>query len=194
MQIDKNFHSKRNCVRLIQDNEHIYVEKKFFNLMDYRTECEWYMMLRKRGFYIPKLLNSNTDTLTLQMEYIQGITLLEHLEILEAMNDQEGAILWMSRLFENFKRLNQQVGCYYSDVNLRNFLVLGDRLYLLDFEAIRSGKELPIAKTLAFYLLYRPMKTSFKQEVVKMCLCNNMQGHIEPKVWEWVEHIEQRRL
>ncbi len=107
---------------------------------------------KKGGFYIPKLLNSNTDTLTLQMEYIQGITLLEHLEILEAMNDQEGAILWMSRLFENFKRLNQQVGCYYSDVNLRNFLVLGDRLYLLDFEAIRSGKELPIAKTLAFYL------------------------------------------
>jgi len=198
MIIRKRFNSKRNRVSLIEIDNHLYVEKQFNQRNDFMDECKVYSLLANGEFYLPKFLKKDENNLTIHLEFIQGITLLDYLEKLESQGTVETATEWMMKIFSLFKALSHHARCHYSDVNLRNFIVKGDELFLLDFEAIKEGEFIPIAKTLAYYLLYQPVKTSFKMEVVNQCICqwtgDIKKESLENEVWKWVERIEQRRI
>jgi len=136
-------------------------------------ETEVLTHLYQAGLAVPAIIHAGADHLV--MEYIQGLTLLEWLEIEEkkspditirpeALKLIEKLAHWLKR----FYAITSLDGNNYilGDVNLRNFIA-GDKLYGLDFESRIKGRiEEDLGKLCAFTLTYHPPFTAWKYKLV----------------------------
>ena len=191
----KVFYSKRNHVELVGDR----VVKIFLNKTDFNRETAIYQKLsQSRSINIPKIINYNEDENTITLEYIDGPTVLELLENLENCTQIDQAVqvllstvLWLEQFYKVFEGSNQVMG----DVNLRNFIWFDSMVFGIDFESSGNGDiTLEEAELFARYLLYDPIESDFKLEVIKRVMhYMNVQNGFENQIKTKVESIKLRR-
>lgn len=174
--------SKRNDVFLMANGNEKWICKNFKDKESYHNEKIAYTYINQVGkLNCPKLLDFDDENLTLTIEYIEGITLLDVLEYCEKNNDRKKAVAylkelidWMKKFHEIYTQSNQKWMLF--DVNLRNFIVHDEEIYGIDYELIQEGLQSDdYVKLIAMYLFYDPINSEFKKEV-KKALCQYYDG------------------
>lgn len=165
------FVSKRN--NCYYHAEQQCVIKEFLDRSSYFVEKDMYICLNdKKIDSVPKLISYDDTTLTLHIEYIEGPLLLVMLELCEKNNNVEKAVELLEKVIvwlQNFYTLNIQdkSNIIFGDVNLRNFIVRNNSIVAIDFEKSVEGDSVEeINYLVAMYMLYNPINTIFKQEVL----------------------------
>ncbi len=168
------FKSKRNEV--VYDRVFACVVKRFADHAGYLAEKEVYLQLNRLEETIaPRLLGWNDESCVLHIEYIDGKTVLSHLEEMEKENKLDDAVRLMLECLDFMYRMDDALssfgeGYVQTDVNLRNFIVSSragiKRIYGIDFEDVASGDLTDkTAEVVAMYLMYTPEKSTFKTNV-----------------------------
>jgi tRNA A-37 threonylcarbamoyl transferase component Bud32 len=189
------FYSKKNHVELIND----IVVKTFLSEIDFRRELSVYQQLgQSYCMKIPEIINVDEEKYKITIEYLEGPTVLELLEILEVnfQIDQAVKILlatltWLDAFYLVFEGNDQVMG----DVNLRNFIWFDNMVFGIDFESSCTGNiTFEKVDLLARYLLYDPIESNFKIKVLEKVLLNlNLQDGLESMIENKVEAIKLRR-
>lgn len=201
----KKFNSKRNEVWLIEDKENNeMILKKFSSKKCFRKELEVHYYLLKEGCNVPEIYQIGLDYIV--MEYIPSITLYDY--IMECENQVKSIDM---KVIESFVMLLE--GIYTSDyfkghnmilndTNLRNFLVNGEKVYMVDFEGTNADKDIQtdIAGFIAFFLTYNPCFSQWKLKELKSIIsfldnrynCINY-GSIRVELESWIEFLANRR-
>lgn len=206
MKDKERFNSKRNYV--FYEGSEKAVIKRFSRNEDFQSEKMIYHELKRNGFkYIPKLLFQDLTNKELHLEYLEGPTVLEVLEELEVNNRSEEAVSvliqvidWLDCFYEKVQTLDGfsftgSEGLIMGDVNLRNFLYVNKNIYGLDFERIQKGKYTEEkCELLARYLIYDPIYTVFKNQVVQQVIKHVFQGEELLKKRTEVELLSKKIL
>ena len=159
-------------------------KKKFFVLKDYsdvtRQEKEWLMLeeLKKRGLNVPGVLFKSKEKIIL--EYVNGLTLLEILEIAEKGNIKPPqfdntivyhAFILLFRWLTDFYRFSHEITgkcTIFGDINFKNFIFSGHKIYGIDLENCRFGfKEEDGGRIIAYLMTYLPAFTDWKMKLAQ---------------------------
>lgn len=189
------FYSKRNDVFL----SHGIVFKTFNHEADFRKELSVYeKLMASKSPLVPSIIEVTAPKRQLVIEYVEGITVLEQLELLEVNGDVTMAVQvlmavlsWLEAFYQVFFDTNQIMG----DVNLRNFIWHKGSVYGIDFEkSVQGDSYVEKAELLARYVLYDPIESGFKKQVFKLVTDNlgEKEGFKE-LIREKVEAIKDRR-
>ncbi|MDY0236281.1 MAG: RIO1 family regulatory kinase/ATPase [Gudongella sp.] len=195
--------SKKNKVYRIVEVDNTYILKTLRDTKSYDKELEVLKLLNDKGLLVPKILNVNKYSITL--EDLGEVTLLSIYEKLENNNDKnyqhiiESLLSWLDNFYkvaEDYYRRE----CVLSDMNFRNFIVKNNRIYRIDFEEVGFGKkEADVGKLLAFGLTYNPEHTEWKKQFEKAFVVEiqkrglyDMESVIAEKNLE-LERIKERR-
>jgi len=152
--------SKRNKVILRGET----VEKYFENTDNIRIETAVLQKLLTAGVSVPDVLF--IDEYTLKLSFIRGETLPDLLDRYERSSDfselqgiADGIIMWLG----SFYTAMSDEGIIRGDMNGRNFIWDGRRIWGLDFEECKHGeRERDIGQLLAYILRYDPPETKTK--------------------------------
>ena len=173
----QKFYSKRNKVYLVEDTAESagenYVLKIFMGREKQkrkRIEENFLKDLSKSFLHVPELLLTGKDYLL--MEYIKGATLLDILIRYEESGscDDRPFLMAIDFIYDYCRHTLKSMGRSYvlKDINLRNFIYKGDKLYRIDFEDCAPGYiEEDLGKLFAFMLTYDPVFTDWKILMVK---------------------------
>jgi tRNA A-37 threonylcarbamoyl transferase component Bud32 len=130
-------------------------------------ESENLLRLSAGGVFVPRPISLNGSLLT--MEYIEGITLTEAIELGEIGAYSDGMLVkliagWFSSFYAALPE-----GVCRGDVNCRNFILTSDgRLCGVDFEKLPFGRrEADLGRLTAFILTYEPSRTAYKQRLTQ---------------------------
>lgn len=104
-----------------QDDKVHKVIKRFFDLKVYEREVYWLKRLASLNF-VPDLIKHDDDTRTIIMENVGSLMTTNTM----LPNDYE------KQLDEILEKLVEH-NCQHNDLNVQNFLVKDDKLYLIDF-------------------------------------------------------------
>ncbi|GAA0177079.1 hypothetical protein SH2C18_03670 [Clostridium sediminicola] len=175
----KDFHSKRNKVSLVKIKKEKYIYKVHSKENSFNLEKNFYLKLQenKNNFInVPRLISYKDGSKTIFLQYVEGTTLLEELELLEEKNnkkaemDSANLIIALYKWIEDFYKLDfvKKEKFYLNDINFRNFIIKDGEIYGIDFEDItKDRKREDIAEIIAFYLTYDPCFTNFKNSVIE---------------------------
>lgn len=139
-----------------------------------RYEANMLDKLHKKGLAVPRLI-SLEDNLV-KMEYISGITLPDLIDKWEAeapdpaaiSHVAESIILWLADFYAAADTAKTGRG----DINGRNFIFDGQKIWGVDFEEHRRvSRERDIARLIAHILTYRPAHTPLKESLARRILC-----------------------
>jgi len=178
----KKFYSRKNFVYLVKSKKEN--QKKPYVLKVYRgvdkikrkkNEEFFLVNLKKLSFNVPEILSSGKDYLL--MEYLKGSTFLDILVGLEGNKNSADAPFFKALDFINdfykyTSRLKEK-SYILKDMNLRNFIYSGNKIWRIDLEDSSSGCiEEDYGKFLAFILTYDPVFTVWKLSKVTALLDN----------------------
>ena len=172
------FKSKKNEVLLcngIVEKHHALPEAAAF-------EANMLKSLRAKGLAVPRVFSIENNLI--KMEYIEGLTLPDLIDDLENKGHSigdvekiaEAVITWLSEFFIAID--TRRTGKGRGDINGRNFIFDGEKIWGIDFEE-ESLNRLPspaektefdvvekdIARLMAFVLNYDPPNTHLKIEL-----------------------------
>lgn len=166
----ERFFSRRNEVYKIEalcsDNRKIiFVYKCFLNGA---LEREYENLNKLSGIRVPKVIARSKNALCL--EYLNGRTLLEALELLESRDMPfDVCIHSLVDFMECFYKTLP--GYIYEDINFRNFISKPDGVYGIDLEEAGPGKkERDVGRMAAFMLTYEPAHTVYKKIAAQMLI------------------------
>lgn len=189
------FYSKRNDVIL----DHGIVIKTFKRQADFKKEQTVYTKLEASNFQlVPQIVHIDSSKRQLSIEYLEGPTVLEELELLEKSSDVERGVTllvsifnWLDAFYKIFSDEKQIMG----DVNLRNFIWYKGQVYGIDFEKSEPGDMIQEkAEVLARYLLYNPVESDFKIKVTNRVIADLFESDgFEDLIGEKVTAIKERR-
>lgn len=146
--IIKSFISKRNKVQLVEVDGTLMVKKAFEKEKDCKKEIQELNMLA--ALNVPKIIHCTKNCI--YMTYIEGKLLLDLL-----LSSTKKDMPFLARLLAQFLKEYHSVtqNRIIDDLNFRNFIVVEDILYGVDFENTKIGQlEECIAKAVAFVLFY----------------------------------------
>ena len=173
MKIKKRNVSKKNSVFQVEFNKELAILKIFNDKEGYFKEKEYYNIFNSTNLNTPKLLECNDVNNTIKIEYINGKTVLEHMEEYESIGDLNSAYKLLKDVFywlQNFHSLMyiESNNLSFYDLNLRNFILYDDIVYGIDFESINRGNLLSdTGKLIGMYLNYDEKYSDFKKKTVK---------------------------
>lgn len=157
--------SKRNNVLRIVENDSTYILKKFENIESYIREKEILHILKNANVNVPSIIKEEDNSLYL--EDLGGVTFLDWYEESEKQNTLDTNMIyqlcnWLKDFYKAvFDYFNEQVILY--DVNFKNFIICGDKIYGIDFEQTLTGNISEDAGKLSAYALtYAPSMTEWK--------------------------------
>lgn len=101
--------------------------KKINSFDEYQREISCYILL-KNSIYVPKLIDSDIDNLTITLEFV-GTSVWE-LQTQKKKVSIYNPDLQISELIDDLKQAN----ILHLDINPRNLLVNNGQIYLIDFE------------------------------------------------------------
>lgn len=158
------FKSKRNKVLL----RHQRVEKIHTLVENAKFEADRLRYLRAKGLAVPKVITLNGKIII--MEYINATPLPDIIDHWEKAPDlvaqklaMDGVVSWLFKYYEILQ------GESRGDINGRNFLFDGKKIWGVDFE--EQATETPLAdigRLCAFILSYEPAHTPLKKELVEI--------------------------
>ena len=186
IQVLKKYRSKRNNVYKIrvknlieeeiaimqtQDNheglkkDNVFIMKKYDSKNKYLRGVEYKNIktLEDLSMPVPKIIYKTRDSLIL--EYIQGELLVDLVEKQFLGDWIDEFALWMVELH---KIKNKSSSLLKMDVNLRNFIYDGDKVYGLDFESLGYGDPRTDLANICFFILTdRPSFTREKHLIMR---------------------------
>ncbi|SKC49332.1 BUD32 family EKC/KEOPS complex subunit [Maledivibacter halophilus] len=184
--IKEKFKSRKNEVYYISiknkyDRIMPCVLKRYIASKDNKSKETFLLkILRENGLNVPRIYFEGIDYILL--EYISGKTLLE---VITNLENKQGENIDFKKNYEIIcKLLNWLENLYYiskkalgkayvfEDVNFRNFIIKGDKIYGVDFEDChcKGHKERDGGRICAFLLTYNPAFTKWKMEVTKLVI------------------------
>lgn len=189
------FYSKKNHVELIDGK----VVKTFLSESDFKKELSIYQQLgQSYSMKIPEIICFDEEKYTITISYLEGPTVLELLELLEENSQIDQAVqvllatlTWLDTFYLVFDGSYQVMG----DINLRNFIWFENMVFGIDFESSCIGNiASEKAELLARYLLYDPIESDFKIQVLKQVLVHlKVEVGFESMIETKVESIKIRR-
>ncbi|MDR2167805.1 MAG: hypothetical protein LBE35_08170 [Clostridiales bacterium] len=194
----KYFKSKRNIVLLNRG----VVEKYHASVEAAAYEAEMLRKLHKNGLAVPRLISLEENLV--KMEYIAGLTLPDLIDKWEAKPPSsdavnfvaEGLIIWLA----NFYAATGTENCGRGDINGRNFIFDGEKIWGIDFEDhAAESAEADIALLAAYILTYNPTNTPLKQALTARILqqaaeiLNLDPGTLETRHQEEIAKLKTRR-
>lgn len=194
------FKSKRNKVRLYQG----YIEKYHRSSEAAKFEADRLTRLYDAGLAVPRLLSVKDNML--QMEYIPSIPLPDLIGQWETRQNiavQEAVILGIVQWLADYYRVVDINNTKETrgDINGRNFLFDGEKVWGVDFEEqIYGVKEQDIGRLMAFILTYDPPETQVKKTLTEIFLQKAVQELDVNKleVYKWrdseLQDIRRRRV
>lgn len=157
--------SKRNEVFRIVEDDKTYILKKFANNEKYMREKEILGVLKEAGVKVPAIIKAQDDCLFL--EDLGQLSFLDWYEKQENYNIIDTAVLhefcsWLKSFYSVvFDFYNDQLILF--DVNFKNFIIVGKKIYGIDFEQTKTGCiNEDAGKLSAFALTYDPPMTEWK--------------------------------
>ncbi|MGB7606516.1 MAG: RIO1 family regulatory kinase/ATPase [Lutisporaceae bacterium] len=157
------------------------------------------------GLKVPKVISSGS--MEIQMEYIEGQTLLEKLELMEKENAGLELQHTLSEMLADwFLKYYQAVDFNHTsilrgDVNCRNFIVNDLGIWGVDFEEEVTGeREKDIGRLIAYIFTYEPSFTIWKFEfchLLEAVMCQKLSlNRIKLHKYQYIEYEEmsKRRL
>jgi RIO-like serine/threonine protein kinase len=202
----KKFHSKRNNVWLIKDKENNkkMVYKKFSSIKTFRNELDIHYYLFNLGCNVPKIYQIGLDYII--MEYIHSITLCDYILKCENQNKRIDMKIILSfiklleEIYTSGRFKNSKMILH--DTNLRNFLVCGEQVYIIDFEETIAEKNIltDVTGFIAFFITYNPCFSQWKLEELQR-LINFLDRRydkiyyvsIKIELVKWIEFLGKRR-
>ncbi len=159
--MSKKFTSKKNKVYLEKNR----IVKVFLSRDKLDKEVNMYKKLENTSIKTPKLIFKGEDRISL--EYINGDLVLDLFIKAEEENSYEVKYL-LKKLIDTLLEFNKITQEIFYDINLRNFLVFNNDIYIIDFEDTKTGYvEEDLGRFLAFILTYDPVFTKYKLEICK---------------------------
>ncbi|NLZ93601.1 MAG: hypothetical protein GX922_06275 [Firmicutes bacterium] len=149
--------------------------KEYRNRHAMSKEAQIIQALYAEGLAVPKIIAAGDGHLIL--EYLPGKNLLTWFEEQEkeaqqpAINEGITTVLeqlasWLAD-FYNIMHRKYGYSIVLNDVNLRNFIVIEEKIFGLDFEDCCAGtKEEDLGRLCAFILTYDPVFTFWKYQFV----------------------------
>jgi hypothetical protein len=214
---EKLFSRKNNVYKIELDfgnNKSTYILKEYAGRDRYikiKKELFFYDILKESDLKIPGIFFKGDAVLV--MDFISDETLLDYIIKKEDsenskkpacyspgtfINDYE-PVIKACKYMDDFNRfLKSRTGRSFilNDINLRNFLLFGKKLYRVDFEDCREGEiEEDIGKFIAFFLTYGPAFTEWKRSVSVFIkdFCKNSMGVDIARV-DMEIHMEFKRM
>lgn len=185
------FKSKRNTVRL----SHQHVEKIHISAESAKFEADRLTHLYSKGLAVPRVITLNGEVII--MEYIKATPLPDMIDHWEQNPDpaaqklaMESVVVWLFKYYEILE------GESRGDINGRNFLFDGEKLWGVDFE--ERGIDTPlvdIGRLCAFILSYEPAHTQLKKELVEIIIKQSGLDHeqVLQEQEKSLEFLKQRR-
>ncbi len=187
--VEEKFNSKKNAVykvRCVQENgnEKMVVVKTYYNLQNNKQkELDMLLRLKEKELTVPRVYYTGKNNFI--MAYIAGSNLLDVICQREKSAKNKNNYFYQSNRqlisdffswLNNFYKLAKEItgkNIIFEDINLRNFIILNDKIYGVDFEDYCEGeRERDAGRFCAFVLTYNPIftdwKTSFIQETLKI--------------------------
>jgi len=171
--LQKKFESKKNNVYVVKsvkgDNvDGYFVLKQYTSTPSFEKESGLLISLKKHSVSVPELVYKRKNIVI--MEYLPGKTLFEVLDDLEKRNgslyDIKETANSLCRWLKSFYCAAERIcggRIILKDVNLRNFLVVKNNIYGVDFEDCGEGHiEEDAGKFCAYMLTYLPPFTPWK--------------------------------
>jgi len=161
-------YSKRNTVYRVYDGDTTYIKKEYTCNKNQIIEEEMLDFLMDKGVLVPKIMSKGNRYLLL--EDLGETTLLDWFERAESENlNQYDEIVYnicdfLKSFYTNMKdKYGYQMSLY--DMNFRNFILVNNKIYRVDFEETKKGSiEQDLGKLLAFSTMYDPPRTTWKLE------------------------------
>lgn len=157
--------SKRNNVMRVLEGDSTYILKKFESKENYIKESEILKILKNDGVNVPSIIKEEENSLYL--EDLGEMTFLDWYEELERKNILDDSMIyklcgWLKDFYEAIlKHYDEQI--ILMDVNFKNFIIVGEKIYGIDFEQVRKGNIIEDAgKFSAYALTYDPVMTEWK--------------------------------
>jgi tRNA A-37 threonylcarbamoyl transferase component Bud32 len=169
--------SKRNNIQLI--NQRIV---KTFIKGDCQLEVQIYELLKSANINHASVIDVKHNQLIL--EHIQGPTLLELLVTCE--QNQESFVPYLNRWLTYMEQFYKATKNYrHGDVNLSNFILVGEDVVGLDFEqALIQDPIKDMADVMCYVLFYEPILTDFKRNTVALWFQNHpWRLQLNHKIW-----------
>ncbi len=167
--------SKRNSVFRVLIDGRTVIRKEFTNEEDMLKELKYLNALAGTKCKTPKI--EEIEDKTIIMEDLGEINLLDWFEELEKIGSDNGIKELIEKLvawYESFYDvLHSKLGGKWQkyDVNFRNFIIVDDEIYGIDFEQTQEGNcEEDIGKIAAFALMYNPENTDWKKHFVSILI------------------------
>lgn len=157
--------SKRNNVYRVDEGEGTYILKTFKLKEDFLREKELLSLLKSAGVNVPSIIKWEKNSLYL--EDLGNETFLHWYEGLEKQDTLDLSVIYeLSAWLKGFyiaagEFYNEDIALH--DVNFRNFIIVDNKIYGIDFEETKKGKVWEDAgKLLAYGLTYDPPMTEWK--------------------------------
>jgi len=132
------------------------------------------------GVYVPKVISRENNLIA--MEYIEGVTLTDFIELAETDTVSLYPNIVAERLADWFTAFYDALpqGCIRGDVNCRNFIVTPDgNIAGVDFEEAYFGeREADLGRLIAFILTYTPQYTDYKKRLADI-LCEKFTARFD---------------
>lgn len=188
----KRMRSKRNRVELWEDESGRRVIKKTYaDPMNLQKEKE--NLARLIGLRVPKILQEEKDALVLT--YLKGECMGDVLQRWEREGRDAEEIF--CALIDWLEELEGRCQGRLADVNLRNFLWDGSRIYGVDFEEEitqgENGLEQNFGGILAFYWLHAPEGTAYKKNMIQKA-CRLADGRMNVQMVRQAARLEEQRI
>ncbi len=219
--------SKKNQIYLNKKIFPYEIIKVFANQDSFAKELYLYTILSKRGLSeqikTARLIDSVPEKKTIHLSYLKGETLLFALEAAESKADLMKAKQLLLRLINwlqsfdkllrpsitnrdlialgiDHEQLSDELLLSPDDLNFRNFIIVDDEVFGLDFEQIELTDRLTqFALLFAYMLLYDPIDSDFKIQLladVTMVVAAEQaidQGQLLAEVAKQVQILYERR-
>jgi len=149
---------------------HQRVEKIHTSAEKAKFEAGRLVHLYSKGLAVPRVITLNSEIII--MEYIKGTPLPDMIDHWEQNPDpasqklaMTGVVAWLVKYYEILE------GESRGDINGRNFLFDGERIWGVDFEEQAFNAPLmDIGQLCAFILSYEPANTPLKKELVEIII------------------------
>lgn len=158
--------SKRNKVYRIVEDQGSYILKRFENHENYLREKEILSILKKAGVRVPTIIKAQDDYLHLedlgQVNFLDWYEKEEKNKTLDLSMAYE-LLGWLKDFYSAlFDFYGEQLILY--DINFKNFILVDDKIYGIDFEQVQPGNiEEDAGRLTAFALTYDPSMTGWKK-------------------------------
>lgn len=146
--IIKSFYSKKNEVHLVCKNGLICMRKIFGEENSFLREKAELLALKEIN--VPQIIEIKKNCI--YTSYIEGELLLD--KYLSASIEE---MPQLANMFADFliSYTNLRKGKLLADMNFRNFIVSGEKVFGVDFEEVKEGDFLlSVAQAIAFCMLY----------------------------------------